>query len=188
MRAILGAMHTSAPAPPAGESARGGPEPRPRRGRGGWLLLAAGIAAAVAGGHALFASEELPGPIRAEVVEVIDGDTLMVQARIWLGQDVEIKVRLSGVDTPELRGRCEAERAMARRARDLVAASIDGKPVSLSAVRYGKFAGRVLARVQTAAGQDLSEALISAGLGRAYAGRKRHQWCDQEDAGPDPRT
>ena len=111
-----------------------------------------------------------------------------MRARVWLGQDVEIKVRLSDVDTPELRGRCEAERVMARRARDLVVASIDGKPVSLSAVRYGKFAGRVLARVQTAAGRDLSEALISAGLGRAYAGRKRHRWCDQEDAAPDPRA
>ena len=181
-------MVTSAPTPPAGEAAKSGHGPRPRRGLSGWLLLAAGLAAAVAGGHALFASEELPGPIRAEVVEVIDGDTLRVRARIWLGQDVEINVRLSGVDTPELRGRCEAERVMARRARDLVVAAIGGKPVSLSAVRYGKYAGRVLARVRTASGQDLSEALISAGLGRAYAGRKRQEWCGQEDAGPEPRA
>ncbi len=66
---------------------------------------------------------------------------------------------------------------MAVRARALVTASIDDKPVSLSAIRYGKFAGRILARVQTAAGKDLSETLISAGLGRAYSGAKRQEWC-----------
>lgn len=67
---------------------------------------------------------------------------------------------------------------MAVRARGLVTASIDGKPVSLSAIRYGKFAGRIVARVQTAAGENLSEALIRAGLGRAYAGRERPEWCE----------
>ena len=66
---------------------------------------------------------------------------------------------------------------MAVRARGLVAASIGDKPVSLRAIRYGKFAGRILARVETASGEDLSEALISAGLGRAYAGQKRQEWC-----------
>ena len=142
------------------------------------MWLAAGIAAAVAGGHTLVASEVLPGPISANVIEVIDGNTLRVRARIWLGQEVEINVRLSGVDTPELRGDCEAERGMATRARVLVEVSIDDKPVSLSAIRYGKFAGRILARVHTAAGDDLSEALIAAGLGRAYAGRKRQPWCE----------
>ena len=143
-----------------------------------WLWLAAGVGVAAGAGHALVASEVLPGPIAADVIKVIDGDTLRVRARIWLGQEVEINVRLADVDTPELRGRCEAERDMAVRARGLVTASIDGKPVSLSAIRYGKFAGRIVARVQTAAGENLSEALIGAGLGRAYAGRERHQWCE----------
>ena len=143
-----------------------------------WLWLAGGVGAAALAGHTLVASELLPGPIAADVIEVIDGDTLRVRARIWLGQEVEINGRLADVDTPELRGRCEAERDMAVRARGLVAASIDDKPVSLTAIRYGKFAGRIVADVRTAAGESLSEALMSAGLGRAYAGRERHQWCE----------
>jgi endonuclease YncB( thermonuclease family) len=146
--------------------------------RGRWLWLAAGVGAAVVAGHTPLASETLAGPVPAEVIEVIDGDTLRVRARIWLGQEVEINVRLSDVDTPELRGRCAAEREMAVRARGLVAASIDDKPVSLSAIRYGKFAGRIVARVETAAGEILSETLINAGLGRAYGGRERPQWCE----------
>ena len=55
-------------------------------------------------GKTPIAAETLRGPIRADVIEVIDGDTLRVRARIWLGQQVEINVRLSDVDTPELRG------------------------------------------------------------------------------------
>ena len=69
-----------------------------------WLWLAAGVGVAAGAGHALVASEVLPGPIAADVIKVIDGDTLPVRARIWLGQEVEINVRLADVDTPELCG------------------------------------------------------------------------------------
>ena len=58
------------------------------------------------------AAEPLPGPVPAEVVDIIDGDTVTVRARIWPGQFVETRVRLRGVDTPEIRRPdCEAERA-----------------------------------------------------------------------------
>ncbi len=49
------------------------------------------------------AAELLPGPVTATVQEVIDGDTVAVRARIWLGQAIENRVRLAGIDTPELR-------------------------------------------------------------------------------------
>ncbi len=119
----------------------------------------------------------VPGPVPATVLRVIDGDTLVVRARIWIGQEIEIKVRLAGVDAPELRGKCERERVLARRARDLVAASIADGEVSLHGVQYGKFAGRVLARVETSAGVDLRTALLDAGLGRPYRGKRRQGWC-----------
>ena len=119
----------------------------------------------------------VPGPVPAKVLRVIDGDTLMVRARIWIGQEIEIKVRLAGVDAPELRGKCERERILARRARDLVAASIADGEVRLHAIQYGKFAGRVLARVETSAGDDLGTALLDAGLGRPYRGKRRQGWC-----------
>ena len=32
-------------------------------------------------------AEIVPGPIPARIVRVIDGDTIVVRARIWLGQD-----------------------------------------------------------------------------------------------------
>lgn len=121
--------------------------------------------------------EVVPGPVEARVVAVVDGDTLVVSARIWLGQRIETHVRIDGVDAPELRGRCRGERDLARAARTFVATRIGGEPVVLSDVRFGKYAGRVVARVETAAGEDLAEVLIAAGLARRYDGRARRPWC-----------
>ena len=55
---------------------------------------------------------------------------------------------------------------------------IDGGIVVLSQIQYGKFAGRVVARVETLSGEDLSAALLAAGLARPYAGGARTPWCD----------
>ena len=61
-------------------------------------------------------------------------------------------------------------------ARDFVADAVGGG-VTLWDIRYDKFGGRVLARVETAGGADLAELLIAAGLGRAYDGGAREPWC-----------
>ncbi len=121
--------------------------------------------------------EVLPGPVKAEVLKVIDGDTLTVRARIWVGQNLEIHVRITGVDTPELRARCDRERTLAREARKTVRAAVASGQVRLFDVQYGKYAGRVVARVETEDGRDIAKMLIDAGLGRAYGGGKRAGWC-----------
>jgi len=124
------------------------------------------------------ARETVPGPITAEVVAVVDGDTVAVRARIWLGQSVETTVRIDGIDAPERRGRCAAERIRAEAARAFVVDRIGAAPVVLRNVRFGKYAGRVLARVEAADGADLATALIAAGHARVYAGGTRGGWCD----------
>ena len=151
------------------------------RDRAAWSLVGAGLAAALLAAAITASSparELLPGPVPARVLQVIDGDTIVVKARIWLGQDVETRVRLEGVDAPELAGRCERERALAARARAFLEAMVDSGEVVLSQIQYGKFAGRVVARVETPSGEDLSAALLTAGLARAYAGGARTPWGD----------
>jgi endonuclease YncB( thermonuclease family) len=124
------------------------------------------------------AEDVLPGPVPAQVVRVIDGDTLRVQALIWIGQQVEINVRLDGVDAPELSGACGRERALARQARDLVDSKIRGGAVVLRHIRHGKFAGRVVASVETPDGEDLAALLHDAGLALPYGGGPRASWCE----------
>ena len=48
------------------------------------------------------AEDVLPGPIPATIERVVDGDTIDVRARIWLGQEIVVRVRLAGLDAPEL--------------------------------------------------------------------------------------
>ena len=124
------------------------------------------------------AAETLAGPVDATVLEVIDGDTVAVRARIWLGQAIDIRVRLAGIDTPELRGRCDRERQLAAEARDALSDRIAGGDVTLRDIRYGTYAGRVVARVSAGGEPDLGEMLLASGLARTYAGRgPRPDWC-----------
>ena len=134
------------------------------------LLVAAALALAAPGGDAL------PGPYAATQIRVIDGDTFAARVRIWLGTDVEVLVRLAGVDAAELRGACDSERQLARAARARLEGLLAGAEVWLREVRYDKYAGRVLARVETD-GRDVAATLAAEGLARPYAGGARGSWC-----------
>ncbi len=121
--------------------------------------------------------EVLLGPVPARPVRVVDGDTMLVVARIWLGHQVQTRVRLAGVDAPEIRGRCLLERRLAEEARARVVALLAGRDVTLRDIRFDKYAGRVVARVVAHDGTDVGAALVAAGLGRPYGGGKRRGWC-----------
>jgi endonuclease YncB( thermonuclease family) len=136
--------------------------------------LAAGLLAALfwlSPGH-LSAEEVLAGPVPATLVRVIDGDTLLVRARVWLDLEVVTRVRLRGVNAPELRSRDEAERDRAEAARAYVTALVEGAPLVLTAIGQDKYGGRVVASV-TAAGEDLAAALLAEGHARPLGARGR---------------
>ena len=79
-------------------------------------------------------------------------------------------------------GRRRPELAIA--ARDFLDAAIGDAVVILTDIRYDKFGGRVLARVENAEGESLSSLLVDAGLGRVYSGGKRASWCGAARLGP----
>ena len=125
---------------------------------------------------AVEAKQVLPGPFPFELVEVIDGDTFRACVDIWLGQSVTVKVRLKGVDTPEMSGKCAGEKKLARQAKAFAENWLKKNQVQLVNVHYGTYAGRVLATAQTKNGDSLSAALLSENLAKLYRGR-RAQWC-----------
>ena len=138
-----------------------------------WLLVLMVALSAAADKRAA-----VPERVTAEVVSVTDGDTFRAVALVWPSVNVAVSVRIKGVDTPELRGRCKAEKVRAVRARDYVAKLLPpGALVRLSEVRPDKYAGRVDARVTLADGRDLARLLIGTGLGRPYDGGRRGSWC-----------
>jgi len=86
-------------------------------------------------------------------------------------------VRLRGIDAPERRGSCEAERRMAHRARAYLEAAVASGEVRLTNISGGKYWGRVIADVTTTEGNRVSAAMLRHGLVRRYQGRKRAGWC-----------
>jgi len=60
----------------------------------------------------------------AEVMRVLDGDTFEARVRVWPGLEITTKIRLRGIDAPELKARCAEERVKAESARDALAAML----------------------------------------------------------------
>ncbi len=114
---------------------------------------------------------DFPGPVKGQVIRVIDGDSLEVTVMIWLDVTLTTKVRLANIDTPEIwRPACAKERAAGEQAKALVERFVGFGQVQLFDIHYGKYAGRVVARVENAKGEDLSQALLAAGFGEK-------DWC-----------
>ena len=130
-------------------------------------------------------AEILPGPFRAHIVRVIDGDTFEARVQVWLGQDVTTRVRLRGFDAPETKSRCAAERAAGEDARRALADALAAGPVWLTDVSRDKYGGRIVASARIAragAGEatkgastsdDLADYLLAGGYGRPYGGGRR---------------
>ncbi len=135
-------------------------------------LAASLLAAGPAGGERL-----LGGPVEARVISIVDGDTLRAAAFIWPGHEVSVSVRIRGIDAPEMKGRCEAERSAAERARSALEGLVGLGPVRLRDVGGGKYYGRVLADVEAADGTAVGAALLSLDLVRPYGGGRRRSWC-----------
>jgi micrococcal nuclease len=150
-----------------------------------WAAATFGIAAFCATGTAV-AVERLAGPYPAEVERVVDGDTLAVRVAIWLQQELNVLVRIRGIDAPELRGRCDDEKARARTAMVALEALVSGGKVALTAIEGDKYFGRVIADVATSGGESVGAALIAGGYVRTYDGGKRGSWCDGGTVGSIP--
>lgn len=113
----------------------------------------------------------------AEVLRVVDGDTFEARVAIWPGLEVTTKVRLRGIDAPEMRSPCHGGRERAEAARSALAALLGEGRVGLRSVGPDKYGGRVVAAAFTTSTPDLGKALIEAGHARRYDGGRRERWC-----------
>lgn len=111
--------------------------------------------------------------VEADVVRVIDGDTVKMRVHVWLGTHVNVRIR--GIDTPEIRTKCAKEKKRARQAKHFLEKLLSGN-VKLMNITRGKYAGRVMADVQVD-GNDVAYEMIDKGHARPYHGGKRLPWC-----------
>jgi len=107
-----------------------------------------------------------------------DGDTCRFDIpglHPLLGKNIPI--RFAGVDTPEMRGKCQQEKDLAIKARNRVRDLLSqAHSITLKDVERGKYF-RLVASVE-ADGQDVSDLLIQEGFAVVYdRGTKVKDWC-----------
>ena len=130
--------------------------------------------------------------IRANYKRCYDGDTCTVDIPIDNLPDIfskNISVRINGVDTPEIRGKCQLEKCLAYIARDMVRERLDGKEINLANVAKDKYF-RVLADLQyredaSSEWINIVDIIIANGLGVEYnGGTKTADYCSWADDTP----
>jgi endonuclease YncB( thermonuclease family) len=140
-------------------------------GRGDRSVIVAPAPAPVAAPSSLRAAHP------AEVLRVFDGDTFEARVNLWPGLNVTTRVRLRGIDAPEMKAHCSEERTRAEAARGALQALLDQGEVGISRVILDKYGGRVLADASTRSTPSVAAALLDAGYARRYEGGRRSGWC-----------
>jgi len=88
-----------------------------------------------------------------------------------------IPIRVNGVDTPEIRGKCQYENNLALEARDFVRDKLsNAKEIKLTNLQRGKYF-RVVANVLVD-GVSLEQELLDNELAYEYSGGKKLSWCE----------
>jgi len=114
----------------------------------------------------------------SKVISVYDGDTFRVDINSLppiVGKNIAIRV--NGVDTPEIRGKCQYEKNLALEARDFVRVKLaNAKEIKLTNLQRGKYF-RVVANVLVD-GVSLERELLDNKLAYEYSGGKKLSWCE----------
>lgn len=96
----------------------------------------------------------------AEVLRILDGDTIEVSLDLGFNIRQRMLLRLFGVNTQELNDKNEAKRASAFEAKKFVDSHIGGRAVITETVKPKDKFGRYLAKVYLDDGKCLNDLLI----------------------------
>jgi len=114
----------------------------------------------------------------SKVNSVYDGDTFRVDINSLppiVGKNIAIRV--NGVDTPEIRGKCQYEKNLALEARDFVRDKLsNAKEIKLTNLQRGKYF-RVVANVLVD-DVSLEQELLDNKLAYRYDGSRKLSWCN----------
>lgn len=112
-----------------------------------------------------------------DVLRTIDGDTFEARVHLSPGLEPTTRVRLRGVDAPELKAACPGELQLAEAAGAALRGLLGEGGVAIYNIGPDKYSGRVVADVATRRTDNVSAALLTAGHARAYRGGHRNSWC-----------
>lgn len=112
------------------------------------------------------------------VQEVIDGDTFHITFFIDK-TPVTLKLRLFGVDTPELSSKNLVEKQAAVKVRNIIERKILHRYLTCELHKWDKYGGRVVGKIFVN-GKSLTDTILKYKLGKAYEGASKEDWKEEE--------
>lgn len=155
------------------------------------LVLCLFHAAAFAAGRPTYESKRLANGVpdfhqyEAEIVRIVDADTLTVKMHLLPGLEYTLNVRSRGVDAPELkRHQCDWEETIAIEAKEAIERRFPiGSWVYIENIEEGSFAGRIIADIKQRYGNQRWRTVTDVLLekegrwGVHYQRGKQFNWC-----------
>lgn len=113
----------------------------------------------------------------SEVTSVYDGDTFRANIKGFpklVGH--RMSIRILGIDTPEMKGKCKKEKLLARKAKKFTVSMLrSAKVIELRNIKRGKYF-RLLADVYVDE-VSIAQELLDQGLAVRYSGGTKKSWC-----------
>lgn len=122
---------------------------------------------------------KLWGPYDAQYVKNYDGDTATFVVHIFYDEFQPMQVRVVGIDNPEIRGKCRAEKHLALQAKEKAREILTSVEYVLVVVHHGEDNfGRPLVTIDVD-GEDFGELMIEEGLAKPwdYNREPKPKWC-----------
>lgn len=113
-----------------------------------------------------------------EVLRTIDGDTFDARVALWPGLELNTRIRLRGIDAPELHAACADELRKAEAASRALRTLLAEGEVAIFNIGPDKYGGRVVADAATRRTPNVSAALVASGHARVYLSGRRQSWCE----------
>ena len=104
----------------------------------------------------------------ATLLNIVDGDTVDMDVDMGFNVRIKQRMRLHGINTPELNAADPIVRASAVKAKEFVASNIKvGQSYRIETFKNDKY-GRLLVKIRFTPTSTLNEMLVSAGLATIY--------------------
>lgn len=107
------------------------------------------------------------------VDKVVDGDTVDLTIDLGFGVFTQQRIRLAGIDTPELRGGTEFTKELAQEAKKRVEEFLSYGEIFVRTEKdrtgkYGRYLGHIIVVRQSGIDFNLNEILVEEGLAKRY--------------------
>lgn len=123
--------------------------------------------------------------IPAKVTDVYDGDTITVIYLINKKTPFRIRIRIEGLDTPEIRGSSPVEKQAAEAIKYHVQDMLLNKIVPIKVSKWDKYGGRVIGTVYLSNHTEenpktLTTYLLDNGYAKEYSGKAKEDWDEEQ--------